>query len=156
VDLLSHLRRQIAYDDWANREALRAIRAAQRKAAPARRALAHVIGAEELWLARLTASAATVAVWPSFSADECAAHLDALKDAWRRFFESLDAAKLEAKVEYVNSKGEPWSSTVLDILQHVVIHSSHHRGQISASLRDGGDAPPYVDYIHCMRQGLVR
>jgi uncharacterized damage-inducible protein DinB len=155
VKLIEHLRRQLAYDDWANREALQAIRAAQRKAAPARRALAHIIGAEELWLARLTGGPTTIAVWPSFSADECAAHLDSTKAAWHEFFESRDDSKLFVPVNYVNSKGEPWTSTPLDILQHVVIHSAHHRGQIAASLREGGDAPPYTDYIHCMRSGLL-
>ena len=56
---------------------------------------------------------------------------------------------------YVNSKGEQWSTTVEDILLHVVLHSSYHRGQVAYILRAGGFTPPYTDYVHCIRNGLV-
>jgi uncharacterized damage-inducible protein DinB len=58
-------------------------------------------------------------------------------------------------VSYTNSKGELWTSTVEDILTHLVIHSAYHRGQIASDLRSAGREPAYTDYIHAVRQGLI-
>jgi uncharacterized damage-inducible protein DinB len=62
---------------------------------------------------------------------------------------------LDRPVRYTNSKGEPWTSTVEDILTHLVIHSAYHRGQIASDLRNAGQKPAYTDYIHAVRQGLI-
>ena len=62
---------------------------------------------------------------------------------------------LDDKVEYRNSKGESWSSSVEDILAHVLLHSAYHRGQIALQMRSSGIAPAYTDFIHAVRQGLV-
>ena len=56
----------------------------------------------------------------------------------------------------VNSKGEPWTSSVEDILTHVVLHAAHHRGQVASGLRAAGHEPAYTDYIHAVRRGLVK
>jgi len=62
---------------------------------------------------------------------------------------------LDRPVSYSNSKGEPWTSTVEEILTHLVIHSAYHRGQIASDLRSAGQEPAYTDYIHAVRQGLI-
>jgi uncharacterized damage-inducible protein DinB len=62
---------------------------------------------------------------------------------------------LSQSVSYTNSKGEAWSSTVQEILTHLVIHSAYHRGQIASDLRAAGQEPAYTDYIHAVRQRLV-
>jgi len=71
------------------------------------------------------------------------------------YLQELTADGLEETVSYVNSKGEPWTSSVEDILTHLVLHSSYHRGQIAADTRASGHAPASTDYIHARRQGLV-
>ena len=55
----------------------------------------------------------------------------------------------------MNSKGEPYTSSVEDILTHVVFHGAYHRGQIAAKMRESGLEPAYTDYIHAIRQGFV-
>jgi uncharacterized damage-inducible protein DinB len=67
----------------------------------------------------------------------------------------LPPAGLDETVDYVNSKGEPWTSSVEDILTHTVLHSSYHRGQIASDMRASGHAPAYTDYIHARRRGFV-
>ena len=56
---------------------------------------------------------------------------------------------------YKNSKGEAWTSSVLDVLTHVVMHSAYHRGQIASVMRAGGGTPAYTDFIHAARQRLI-
>ena len=42
---------------------------------------------------------------------------------------------------------KPELSTIAETMLQVVLHTTHHRGQISARLRELGVAPPTVDYI---------
>jgi len=56
----------------------------------------------------------------------------------------------------VNSKGETWSSQVNDVLLHVITHSAYHRGQIASDMRAAGLTPAYTDFIHAIRQEIVK
>ena len=85
----------------------------------------------------------------------CRAGLEDLDRLWTAYLRELTPVRLEETVSYVNSKGEPWTSSVEDILTHVVLHSSYHRGQIAADMRAAGHTPAYTDYIHARRQGLL-
>jgi uncharacterized damage-inducible protein DinB len=155
VNLIGHLQRQLAYDDWANRETLRALAASSAGAEAGWRLFAHVLAAEQLWLGRIGGFAAKIAVWPESTAADCERQIAALDRKWRALFAGLDGAWLAEPIQYVNSKGEPWTSTVVDVVQHVILHSAYHRGQIAAVLRAGGDAPPDTDFIHCTRSGIL-
>jgi uncharacterized damage-inducible protein DinB len=62
---------------------------------------------------------------------------------------------MDETIAYKNSKGEPWTSRVQDILTHVFFHSAYHRGQIASEMRRAGYAPAYTDFIHGVRQGLI-
>jgi uncharacterized damage-inducible protein DinB len=154
MDLLEHLRRQFAYDAWANREVLTVI-ASGSGSAPAIKLLAHIFSAERLWLERIRQQPQSLPVWPEFALDRCEAQIDELAQLWREYLAQLSPAALSHKISYKNSKGESWSSTVQDILTHVVLHSSYHRGQIASLMRAGGQTPAYTDFIHGVRQGLL-
>ena len=156
MDFLEHLRRLFAYDDWANREALRVLKEAEPPPARSLKLLAHILAAEDLWLHRLLADSSPVEVWPALTLEHCEARLDELARRWRSYLGDLSAEKLSARIAYVNSKGEPWESAVEDVLLHVVMHSAYHRGQMASDMRASGHTPAYTDFIHCMRQGLVK
>ena len=141
----------LRYDDWANREVLRALQSAPRERSCT--LLAHVVGAEWLWLGRLRQDPQPSAVWPAWSLEECAARLQPLLEDWRGFLETTP--DLDATIRYENSKGEIWESGVRHVVTHVVLHSAYHRGQIAQDARASGTAPAYTDFIHCMRQGFV-
>ena len=153
-DELTRIRRLLEHDGWANTEALAALRAGP---APekARAWMAHIIGAERVWLARIREEPAAMPVWPDLDLDRCAAELPELQGDWMRLLESLDDDGLREGVGYRNSKGEFWTSTVADILTHVALHASYHRGQIAAAIREAGGTPAYTDYVHAVRTGLV-
>jgi uncharacterized damage-inducible protein DinB len=130
VDLLEHLRRQFRYDAWANREVLAGLTTRSRSTTRPLQLLSHILSAEHLWLERI-------------------------QQQWREFFAQLSPAALSEKVSYKNSKGEPWTSNVADVLTHVLLHSAYHRGQIASQVRAGGEQPAYTDYIHAARRGLI-
>jgi uncharacterized damage-inducible protein DinB len=151
---LARLRRLFEHDAWASAAALASLRLGP---APdkASRWMAHIVGAEYLWLARLHERPSEMPVWPDFDLDTCATLLTELAGEWMRFLESLDEETLTDGVGYRNSKGEFWTSTVGDILTHVVLHAAYHRGQIAAAVREAGGEPAYTDFIHAVRMGLI-
>lgn len=148
------LKRLLAYDDWANLETLASLEAIVSPPPRSVKLLGHIVGAERLWHGRLMRDEPG-AVWPDLSLDECRDAIHELSVLWAEYLQALTPAGLGETVAYVNSKGEPWTSRVGDVLTHVVLHSSHHRGQIASDIRAAGHEPPYTDYIHAVRRGFV-
>jgi uncharacterized damage-inducible protein DinB len=153
IEALECLRRQLDYDDWANRETF----AALESGATVRgvELLGHVLATELLWLDRATHKLQRCAVWPDWSLEECGRRLDEVRSSWRDFLRFLEPAHLETEISYVNTKGDHYQSTVNDIVTHVLLHSAYHRGQIAASQRAEGAEPAYTDFIHAARQGIL-
>lgn len=145
------LERLFTYDDWANREEVTRLRKLASPSA-ALRLLGHIIGAEWLWIARIRNESATMAVWPELTLDQSAAELDPLRAAWQKILQTVDPRR---RIDYRNSKGELWSNSVEDILIHVAMHGTYHRGQIATVVRQGGDTPAYTDYIQAVRTNAI-
>ena len=148
--------RMFSYDDWANREFLSALRPRATPQPKALRLIAHILSAQKLWLERMQGVHQSVAVWPASTVEECTALADEMRTSWEKYLIGRSPADLEVKVNYRNSKGEPWSSRAQDIITHVLMHSVYHRGQAALEMRTAGLQPPYTDFIHGVRQGFVK
>ncbi|MFN2566629.1 MAG: DinB family protein [Gemmatimonadaceae bacterium] len=147
-DYLLRLFRHMA---WADARALDALRKSDGASELARSELAHVLGAEHVWLSRLEGRAASVAVWPELSVDECELLARETHAGFRAFVERTDDATLERAVHYRNSAGAEFDSKVSDILLHVALHGAYHRGKVAAALRGAGAEPAPTDYIGFVR-----
>lgn len=156
VNLADYLRRQFAYDEWANREVLTAIRAAGTANERSLQLMSHILAAELLWLERLKQIPQSVPVWPKPDLEQCEQQAATLGGQWLEFLDLITAGDVSQSVSYTNSKGEPWASDIVDILTHVVMHSAYHRGQIASHMRASGQTPAYTDFIHGVRQGKFK
>lgn len=154
MELVDYFRHQFAYDDWANREVLTALRTHRADERPLE-LLAHILGAKRIWLERLKQQPQRIPVWPRLSLEECETHVAELSRAWREYLDSVSPGQLAQPISYTNSKGERWSSTVQDVLTHVILHSAYHRGQIASTMRAKSQTPAYTDFIHAARQELI-
>jgi uncharacterized damage-inducible protein DinB len=155
MELIEYLRRQFAYDAWANREVWNGLSTNGGSESRAVILLAHVISAERLWLDRIRSQPPSLPVWPDFTMERCGQELEKTARLWSEYLARLSGAQLAHQVHYKNSKGEEFSSSVQDILTHVLLHSAYHRGQIASQMRAEGKDPAYTDFIHAMRQGLI-
>ena len=155
MDRLAHLRRLFAHDAWANRATLESIAELATPPERALRWLGHVVGAESLWQARLDGLASPLAVWPALSLEDCRAELARVAEGWRLYLGVLTEADLASEIGYTNTLGERWHNTADDILTHVALHSTHHRGQIASEVRAAGGTPGATDFIHAVRQGMI-
>ena len=153
---IEYYQRLFAYDAWGNRAVLDSLRLAT--LSPSSRAcaiLAHLVGAGRVWLDRILGRAAAAEVWPQLSFDECEAGFRELESGWAAALEKLKPGDLAAKVTYFNSRGERWESVRGDILMHVILHGTYHRGQIAVLVREAGHAPAYTDFIEATRRGFL-
>jgi uncharacterized damage-inducible protein DinB len=160
MELLDYLRRQFAYDAWANREVLTALGAgggAEGRISQGRplQLLAHVLSAERLWLERIKSLPQSSPVWPDFTVERCKSETGTVAAMWREYLAQISGAQLAETVRYKNSKGEEFVSSLQDIMNHVLLHSAYHRGQIATQMRTAGKEPAYTDFIHATRLGLI-
>src|ERR1041384_6214379 len=93
--------------------------------------LAHMAGAEWIWLERWHGrSPAKAEAWIQWTPDSCG-NLKTLKQQWSevverrgRFISQLDAAKLPAEWPFKLMSGDPSSMRLVDQLQHVANHAT--------------------------------
>jgi uncharacterized damage-inducible protein DinB len=156
VNLADYLRREFVYDAWANQEVLSAILAAGSENTRSVQLLTHILAAERVWYERLKQVPQSVPVWPSPDLAYCEAEVATLSMLWHEYLDLVTAGDVSQTISYKNTKGESWTSAIADILTHVVMHSAYHRGQIASHMRENGHTPAYTDFIHGIRQGLVK
>jgi len=142
--LLKHL-------EWADKRVLESLRSAQKPQTRSLELYSHILGSEHVWLSRINATSKRVDVWPVLTLDECEALGKENIVAYTELLSRATPDKLEKAITYRNSAGDQFTSTVEDILTHVAMHGSYHRGQIAAAVRAGGDTPSPTDYIAFVR-----
>jgi uncharacterized damage-inducible protein DinB len=136
---------QIAYNFWANKRILEAIGASKEtvKDEELLKHFGHILHAQIIWYNRVLKINEKVDVWPNLTFEECEKKLSGK--------ESIDLNNMAEKAgqicSYTNTKGMSFESNVSEIVQHVIIHSQHHRAQISLLLRQKGLTPPATDFI---------
>lgn len=136
---------------WADGELLRAISSGSHTPEEVIREFAHIIGAEEVWLARLENRSPLLAVWPSIPSDDLESAVQQTHERWETYMAGLQETDFETTVQYTNSAGRHFDNTVEDILLHVALHGQYHRGRVNLMLRQSGMTPAPIDYIAYVR-----
>ena len=148
---LTLLTRLFDHAAWADAELRRALEATDAPPADALREYAHVLGADEVWLARLEGRTPGLNVWPEIGVAEYAAWGARLANGYRDYLARIDESALARVVAYTTSSGLALETSVGDILAHVALHAQYHRGKINLLLRQGGSEPAPTDFIHFAR-----
>ena len=149
--MLTEFRRMRDHLAWADDALLDALAESPTYPDAAAREFAHILGADENWLARLEGRHPNAAIWP-------AADIGALRQlaldvqvGYARHLDTLIEADLHRLVLYQNSAGISFETPVRDILYHVFLHAQYHRGKVNLLLRQAGVTPAPVDYIGFIR-----
>lgn len=148
----------LEYNDWADRRILDAAGALDPERftrdlgssfPSVRDTLVHVLSAEWIWLERWKGTSPGAMLDPrSFP------ELAAVRAAWqpvaderRAFLADQTEESLARVITYTNTRGERWAYPLRQMMQHVVNHSSYHRGQVVTMLRQLGAAVVATDYL---------
>jgi uncharacterized damage-inducible protein DinB len=114
--------------------------------------LAHIIGVERGWLSRWQGKreTGTAAASQMQSVAELRAFWEGVCDEMGRFLATLDDQKLQETLSTAVRTGS-YTASYSQMIQHVIDHSSYHRGQIVAMLRQLGVTPPSTGLIRFYR-----
>jgi uncharacterized damage-inducible protein DinB len=106
--------------------------------------VAHICGAERIWITRLKGEKPEEFPKPDRLPD-----VDAARKEWaelevqmREQLARLGPDAVERTIEYQDLRGNDQSDVLWQMLQHMVNHGTYHRGQITTMLRQIGAAPP--------------
>lgn len=147
-----------AYNRWANARALAAATALtpeqlHRDLGTSHSSvfgtLAHILWAEWRWLGRWLVPPASPGPDPLTCTDLVAlrAHWAELELLQTEFVDQVTGAALSRPVTYENPPGTAWTYPLGYMLQHLVNHSSYHRGQVIILLRQLGAAVVATDFL---------
>jgi uncharacterized damage-inducible protein DinB len=151
METVEHLRQLFAYNDWANRRILVSLKSSESERS--RQILAHLLITEKEYYERLYGKDSTgFDFWPDLALDECGTLAREAATAYERLLRRFDEDGLAIRAKYRTSEGIPYENTFRELLTHVLMHSSIHRGNIILKLREEGFEPPKIDYIIYLRE----
>lgn len=108
------------------------------------RLLSHILNAQKIWNLRMENSEKTQDVWQVYGKEEM---LDIENENFERTLDLLEKLELDSELSYSATNGEAYVNKLMDIIFHLVNHSTYHRGQIAAVLRKAGLEPVASDFI---------
>jgi uncharacterized damage-inducible protein DinB len=141
----------LRYNNWAN-DALFKVFDGYGAQMPASclRLLSHIMNAQTIWLSRMNPEVKSVGVWDEHDLETCR-RMQELSAAGFKAVLEKHGGDLYAPVEYINSRGMPFTNTPFDMLLQVFTHGGYHRGQIAMEMRQAGLEPINTDYIVFLR-----
>lgn len=163
VAVLEMVRGLWEYHWWANRRLFEAATALGEEGAASemgrqfsfptvRRTLAHIYGADWVWLQRWQGtSRARLPGDEIQSLKELRERWDALEQEQWAFVGSLTPADLGRAVEYTQIDGRSFRAPLWQLLQHVANHATHHRSEVATILTTLSGSPPDTGLVTYQR-----
>jgi uncharacterized damage-inducible protein DinB len=148
---LDQIRRLWEHAAWADAAILSAIETPTQASPDAVREFAHILGAEENWLARLEGRPPTLPIWPQLARTDLAPAARRIMDGYGAYLATLRDDDVERSVSYTNTAGRSFETRIGDILFHVALHGQYHRGKVNLLLRQSSAEPAPVDFISFVR-----
>jgi uncharacterized damage-inducible protein DinB len=111
--------------------------------------LAHTLAAEWIWIERWKGTSPkallTAADFPTV--ESLSTRWSQVEKDYTEFFNGLTDDSLGDVIAYTNTRGEEWRYPLISMIQHLMNHSTYHRGQVTTMLRQlGADVTP-VDLL---------
>src|SRR5438270_1836821 len=151
------------YNSWANRRSLGAAekltmeqftRPMGSSFSSVRDTLAHIYGAEWIWLERFRGRSPSAL--PSFNQFPDVA---SLRETWLELEERLLSfvggirqTDLDSVLQYKTLKFGLYTNPLWQSMMHVINHGTYHRGQVTTMLRQLGAQPILLDLMHFYRE----
>lgn len=119
-----------------------------RKLPEAEKLFSHILNAQHIWVSRLNNE---IPLYDRFHLHPVE-YFESLHRANISELHTLAAADLSFTVKYKTAQAGDFESSALDIMYHIVNHSTYHRAQVATQFRLNGIEPPATDFILLKRQ----
>lgn len=149
VALLTRLCAHLAWADTVAATELESLPPGCAERGRAEAIYAHLASVEHSWFARLVQERAQHPLWPALTIAQ--AHALAQDTAAAYAAHISRPGWVDQTVTYANTSGTTFSNRVSDVLAHVALHGSYHRGQLALLARQGAGTPALTDYIAFLR-----
>ncbi len=116
--------------------------------------LVHIVGAEHIWLSRWIGKSEFKLLDPKDYLTRAIMQekWDEVEQRMGEFVGSLTETDLSNVVTYRTTEGKQFSNPLWQMMQHMVNHSTYHRGQVVTMLRQLGVRPIGTDLITFYRE----
>jgi uncharacterized damage-inducible protein DinB len=141
---LTHL---LNYELWANQRIIESLQTIDNPPARAIAVMGHILSAQQVWLGRVLNEPTYVAIWENIPVSWMGETAERQHKQAISYITSIAEAELLLPVEYVTSNGDPYQSTLIDILTHMSHHAAYHRGQVVQLIRPMLEEAPVTDFI---------
>ena len=146
------------YNRWANARLLDAAskltpeqfsRDLQSSHRSVRDTIAHILAAEWIWLERWKGVSPKALLSPGDfpTVESLETRWAVVEGDYAEFIKGVTDRSLAAVITYTNTRGEEYAYPLEHMLQHVMNHSSYHRGQVTTMLRQLGAQVNPVDLL---------
>jgi uncharacterized damage-inducible protein DinB len=160
------IRQLYDYNSWANRRSLSAAekltneqftRAMGSSFSSVRDTLAHIYGAEWIWLERFQGRSPSALPNASRFSD-----VESLRTTWSEleqrllsYVEGISQADLDGILEYKTLRFGVYTNPLWQSMLHLINHGTYHRGQVTTLLRQLGAQPILLDLMHFYRERVT-
>lgn len=149
----AHYQKLLDYNAWNNRRLLACLLDNTVMNNKVFLLFSHMLTAEEVWLCRAkNMQAPTQRLWQVYANETLQQMVEENSRSWLEYLESRGESDLTQAVVYQNTKGEAFSTSLNDIITHLVNHGTHHRAQIVSMLQQEKIQAPASDYIVYIRE----
>jgi uncharacterized damage-inducible protein DinB len=164
---LETIQQLFAYNAWANQRTIAGCESISNEQflqqvggsfGSVRNTLAHIMDAEWLYHERWNGRAPS-----AFPKAENYGDLSQIKARWKTidadvnyFVQALSAEDISQVIEYRNIKNIPQSHPLWETMQHLVNHSTYHRGQVTTLLRQVGGTTQASDMLIFFKEHSAR
>lgn len=146
------------YNRWANSKVLDAVsklnaeqftRDLKSSHRSVRDTLAHILAAEWIWLERWKGVSPGALLNPEdfHTIGTLERRWAEVERGYAEFINVVSDEALAAVIRYTNTRGEEWAYPLIQMMQHVMNHSTYHRGQVVTMLRQLGAEVTAVDLL---------
>ena len=118
--------------------------------ASVRDTLVHIMGAEWAWLERWRGTSPKQMLPPTefTTVDSIRTRWSEIERGQAEFLSNLVEDALPRPLSYTNFSGQRWTYPLVAAMQHLINHSTYHRGQVTTLLRQLGAKVVGTDFLH--------
>jgi uncharacterized damage-inducible protein DinB len=151
--MLQMLAQLFTYARWADRRIFAALQGPAAQDPLIRFLLNHMVNAGIIWYHRLETGESQHPL--DYLRDDLATSQADMEEVYQWYLDLLEEVSevdLQQLIHYHNSRGGAFENSKMEVLLHVVNHSTHHRAQVAARIRALGLTPPSTDLIFFFRE----
>lgn len=148
MTLKNHLLKMLDSEIWANQVLAETIQKAKTPDERTWLLFSHLLSAYSMWVSRLKGTEITTTLFAERTLEESEVLMKSMFSGLKLYLEQATDEELDRIIHFTFPlDGSKRKLSVADAITHVITHSTYHRGQIIARLKEKVETLPLTTYI---------